>query len=276
VIAKNPDFAPAYAGVADLCVLLSDHPRSTFEGAYEKGRAAAEKAMQLDPLLAEAHGDMGLFCARELAWDDAERSFRRAIQLNPNLPRERQEFATIVLLPLGKLEEAVQQARKGVELDPLSPDSLSNLAFLLVSTGHDDEALEICRRVLAARLDNQYAQDSCGRALMHKGRLDEAISIFEKLDVRSHGFLGYAYAKAGRRAEAEALAAENDVAAVRHQAVIYAGLGDKDRALDALERMAAMKDPVVDFYTFYPELALLRGDPRLNEIRRKRGLPPIQ
>jgi TolB-like protein len=274
VIAKDPDFAPAYAEVADVCLRLAGLPRATFEGADEKGRAAAEKGMQLDPLLAEAHGDMGLFYAGELAWNDAERSFRRAIQLNPNLSRVREEFANFVLLPLGKLEEAVQQARKGVELDPLSPDRRSGLGFVLSVAGRNDEALDNARCVLAVR-DDLGARLDYGMALVRKGRLDEAIAIFEKLGPGFHGFLGYAYAKMGRRAEAEQLAAENDVAAARHQAWIYAGLGDKDRALDALQRMAAMKDPIVDVYPYFPEFALLRGDPRLNEFRRKRGLPPV-
>ncbi len=80
----------------------------------------------------------------------------------------------------------------------------------------------------------------------------------------------------GRRAEAEKLAAENDIAAARHQVLIYARLGHKDRALDALLEMAALKDFLGDAYPYYPELPLLRCDPRLNEFRRKRGLPPIQ
>jgi TolB-like protein/DNA-binding winged helix-turn-helix (wHTH) protein/Tfp pilus assembly protein PilF len=276
VIAKDPNFAPAYAGIANVCAVLSGQPRESFEGAYDKGKAAAQKAMQLDPLLAEAYGDMGLFYARGLAWNDAERSFRRALQLNPNLSLVRIQFAIYALLPLGKLDEAVQQVRKAVELDPLSPDSLTGLAFVLTSTGHDDESLDVSRRLLAIRPDDMFARMIYGRALMHKLNLDEAIGVFEKLDASSHGFLGYAYAKAGRRAEAEKLAAENDPAALRHQVLIYAGLGDKDRTLDALERMAPLKDPVVDFYPYYPELALLRGDHRLNEFRRKRGLPPIQ
>ena len=278
VISKDPDFAPAYAGLAIAYAELSGSPRSLSpDVAYTKMRPAAEKALQLDPLLAEAHASVGLVHSRDRAWKEAERAFRRSIQLNPNLSRSRVEFAVWVLFPVGRLEEAVGELRTALRLDPLSLPVRDALDWVLVSAGRYDEVLDNCGSRLAVDSDDTslHAQQICGRALLQKRRLNEALAIFERDGERgSPGFLGYAYAKVGRRAEAEQVAARYpDWPWV--QALVYGGLGDKDRAFEGLERMAAIHDPRVAIYLTYPELALLRGDPRLSEFRRKLGLPLV-
>jgi TolB-like protein/DNA-binding winged helix-turn-helix (wHTH) protein/Tfp pilus assembly protein PilF len=274
VIAKDPNFAPAYAAIAGIYADVSKFGQYnspiSFEEANAKMREASEKALQLDPLLAEAHASMGLVYSRELAWGEAEKAFRRAIQLNPNLSRTHQDFALWVLWPLGKLEEAVREMRSALELDPLSLPCRDSLAYFLISIGRGNEALDIIRSVLAVDRDDAMAKLLYGRALLQQGRLNEAITIFEEQP--DWPFLGCAYAIAGRRSEAEKLAAQK-VSGPRAEALIYAGLGDKDRVIEGLERMAAIKDPAVDIYPFYPQLALIRADPRLRELRRKRGLP---
>ena len=273
VIARDPDFAPAYAGIAVVYANLSVSPRSfSPDAAYTKMRATAEKALQLDPLSAEAHASMGLVYCRDRAWGEAETAFRRAIQLNPNLPRSRQDFATSVLLPLGRLEEAVRELQIALKLDPLSLNVLNSLDFVLVSAGRYDEVLDNCHRVLTVAPDDIFAEQLSGRALLQKGRLNEAIAIFEKQgESGGPGFLGFAYAKAGRRTEAEQVAARYPDWPWA-QALVSAGLGDKNGAFAGLEKMADIKDPRVGIYLTYPEFALLRGDSRLNEFRQKLGL----
>jgi TolB-like protein/DNA-binding winged helix-turn-helix (wHTH) protein/Flp pilus assembly protein TadD len=270
VIAKAPDFAPAYAGLADVYASLR-HPRDLLvvPDAEQQMRVTAEKAIQLDPLLPEAYGVMGLVYASDLAWGDAERSFQRALQLNPNLPGIHEDYGLFVLLPEGKVAEAVQQFREAVTLDPLSDRSL--LTFGLIIAGAYDEALENCRRAMATNpCDEDYP-----RALWFKGRHEEAIAIFEQLQLgpSARGILGYMYGSIGRRREAEQIAAEQDPAAIRHQAFVYAGLGEKARVLEAFEKLAAMHDHIVDIYPVWPEFALMRDDPRMKEFRHKRNLP---
>jgi tetratricopeptide (TPR) repeat protein len=281
VIAKAPDFAPAYAALADVYASLR-HPGLAARfppDAEQQMRTTAEKAIQLDPLLPEAYDAMGLVYASDLAWGDAERSFQRALQLNPNLPRIHEDYSLFVLLPEGKVAEAVQQFREAVTLDPLSVSPRSLLAFGLTNAGAYDEALENCRRVMATNpteADPTNADSvmwDYARALWFKGGHKEAIAIFEQLGPTSRGFLGYAYASIGRRREAEQIAAEQDPAAIRHQAVIYAGLGEKDRVLEAFEKLAAMHDHIVDVYPLFPEFALMRDDARMKEFRHKRNLP---
>ena len=272
VIAKDPGFAPAYAGLATAYARISASPRrfSTDE-AYAKMREASEKALQLDPLLAEAYSSMGLVYSRDRAWEQAERSFRRAVQLNPNLSGTHADFGIFVLFSLGRVDEAVRELRAALELDPLSGGVRDSLGLVLVSAGRYDEVLDISRRALAVDPNDGFAQQLSGRALLQKGKLNEATAVFEGRR-GDEGFLGYVYAQAGRRAEAEQIVTQHPDWPWIH-ALVYAGLGDKDRVFEALEKMAAIKDPRVGMYLTYPELALLRGDPRLNEFRQKLSLP---
>lgn len=274
VIAKDPDFAPAYASLADVYAhLRSSRQAAVVPEADQQMRAAAEKAIQLDPLLAEAYAAMGLVYSSDLAWNDAERSFQRALQLNPNLPRVRESYAFNVLLPEGRVGEAVEQYRAAVTLDPLSALPRSLLAFGLINAGAYDEALRICRRLIATYPSDDFARWDYARALWFKGGHAEAISVLERLGPYDHGFLGYEYGRIGRRGDAERLASEKDPNITRHQVMIYAGLGEKDRVMEALQRLAAMHDQFVDIYPLFPELALMRDDPRMKEFRHQRGLP---
>jgi TolB-like protein/DNA-binding winged helix-turn-helix (wHTH) protein/Tfp pilus assembly protein PilF len=278
VIANDSAFAPAYAGLATAYGLLSVTPRSfSPDEAYTKMRAAAEKALQLDPLLAEAYASMGLVYSRDRNWRDSERAFRRSIELNASLSEPRRDFAMSVLFPLGRLGEAARELRKAVELDPLSWQLRDSLDHVLVSAGRYDEVLDNCRRILAENPNDNGAEQLFARALLQKGRLSEATAIFEKQDqagTGSPGFLGYAYAMAGRRAEAEKVAAKYPEWPWVH-VFVYAGLGDKDRAFMALEKMAAIHDPRVGVYLTNPELALLRGDRRFTEFRQRLGMPAM-
>jgi TolB-like protein/DNA-binding winged helix-turn-helix (wHTH) protein/Flp pilus assembly protein TadD len=275
VVAKDPEFAPGHLGIARVLSKISFSRRTTFEGAFEQTRAAAEKSLQLDPLLPEAFGLLGELRAHDLDWGQAETYYRRALALDPNLSETRTSFARVVLLPLGKTDEAVSQARKALELDPLSRDASHALLLVLYVAGRFDETIHLCQRLFASDPNNVYVQHMYGRSLAQEGKLAEAIAIFEKQQdapgTRRH--LGYAYARMGRRAEAERLAAVPDPGQFRQQALIYSGLGDADRTMDALRRMAAERDPAANIYTVFPELAFLRGHPRYKEFRRKQNLP---
>jgi tetratricopeptide (TPR) repeat protein len=165
----------------------------------------------------------------------------------------------------------VRELRAALELDPLSGGVRDSLGLVLVSAGHYDEVLDLSHQALAVDPNDGLAQQLSGRALLQKGKLYEATAVFEGRR-GDEGFLGYAYAQAGRRAEAEQIITQHPDWPWIH-ALVYAGLGDKDRVFEALEKMAAIKDPRVGMYLTYPELALLRGDPRLNEFRQKLSLP---
>jgi TolB-like protein len=261
-IAKDPSLAPAYAGVAATYAYRS----GTFGADAElvpKMRAAAEKAIQLDPLLAEAHDALAIAYARDGQWGRSEKSFRRAIELDPSRSESYDDFAMYLLLPLGRIEEAVHQVKVAEKTDSLSPEVHSITGYVLISAGQYDEAARVC----------QNAPDSTeclGRVRLGQGRIDEAVQILSAAS--NPRYFGHALGRAGRREDAEKLAATVATNPFQ-QALIFAGLGDKDRAFAALDRMTVQGAVRIGRALTCPELALLRGDPRVKNLRKKVGLP---
>ncbi len=265
-IERQPDFALAYAELADAYANLRNRGQSREAG--RQMRDAAHKAIELDPLLPQAYIAMGLSDAADLAWADAEQMFQRALQLDGNLSRGRVEYAIFVLLPEGKVAEALQQVRRAAELDPLSMSDQISVAFVLLTAGRYAQGVDIVNRVLARQPGNSFAGQLRARGLLLLGRARDALPILESEGAPSHGYLGYAYAMVGRRADAERLLAEVDPASARHQVLIYAALGDRERAFHALQQLAADDDFMADIYPGQPELASLRDDPRMKDFRR--------
>jgi tetratricopeptide (TPR) repeat protein len=174
-----------------------------------------------------------------------------------------------LLLPLGRVEEAVQQMRAAEKRDPLSPDVQGRLAYVPISASRFDEAAAHCQKLLANR-------PCLARALLGQGRIDEAIRMLEaalKEGADTAGELGYAYARVGRREEAAKLAAAGTGRGQIGQARIFAALGDKDRAFEALDRAIPSGPVRIGRDLTWPEFAPLRGDSRLKALRKKVGLP---
>lgn len=274
-IAKDPSLAPAWAGLAGAYAFQSfvnpdgrDHADK-----LSKMRAAAEKAIQLDPLLAEAHSALGTAYARNGQWTQAEVSLRRAIQIDPNLSMAHDNLTWFYLFPLGRVEEAIREARTEVRLDPLSPMAHYLLATTLISAGRYDQAASQCEKLPA---DFVFTGDCLGRARLGQGRTAEAIRVLATAN--SWGYLAYAYGRTGRRDEVERLSAAAPLAYPnRHghfqYALVYAGLKDKDRTIDQLESWAGVGPVRMGFTLTAPEFAFVRADPRVKALRKKVGLP---
>jgi TolB-like protein/Flp pilus assembly protein TadD len=270
--AKDPSFAPAYAGLAAAYASGSvAFPRNHPADELAKMRAAAEKAIQLDPLLAEAYDALGLVYARDGQWEQAEKTFRHAIELDSNRSTTYVYFAW-VLSVLGRLDDARQQLRLAEKLDPLSPDVYWRVADVLLSEERPDEAAAYCLKLPG---DDPKKSECLARVRLGQGRTAEAVQILASdptlLDPQSRGFLGYAYARSGRLREAEELL-DDDAKYPNEQTLVFAGLGDKERTFEALDRMATLGAERVGQYLNFPELAFLRHDPRLKTFRMKVGL----
>jgi tetratricopeptide (TPR) repeat protein len=279
VVALDPAFAPGHAGLARAYAALSYYfpMDGTFAVAPERAEAAmrpaAARALELDPLLADAHAAVAHVHAFDRRWTEAESSFRRAIELDPSLTSTHTELVLAVLLPEGRLDEAQRVLEEALRADPLSLEVRRVLAHVQINAGLYERAIETCDRVLAVDPSFPFAALWRTRALLHAGRAAEAVTWLEAQGRGAEGYLGYAYARAGRRAEAQALAAKNGGFPQR-QVMIYAGLGDVDRAFDALERLAAANPRRAGAYLTRPELAALRADPRMAVLRTRLGLPP--
>lgn len=285
VLAKDPAFAPAHAGLANAYALMSAPTASLpFETAHSILRPAAVKALELDPLLADAHAAMGWVYSRERDWANAEKAFQRAIELNPSLTQTYTSFAISTLQPLGKLDEALRILQVALRNDPLSLDVQREIGRVQLLAGRYGEAIDTLERVLAVEPRFPFVEMHLARALMLAGRLAEAVALLEKLDGRHLGrfkapqtarqvpWLAQVYVMTGRRADAETLVAANQDSPAS-LAIIYAALGDKDRSFEALERMAVVQPHHVLPILMNPEMAGLRGDPRLAALRERFGLP---
>jgi tetratricopeptide (TPR) repeat protein len=235
-------------------------------------RPAAVKALQLDPLLGEAHAAMGWVHAREFEWESARKSFQRAIELAPGLSQIYTQYSFSTLRVVGNRDEAERLLQTALRNDPLSLDVLRELGHVQFEQGRYDDAVRTFQRVRAADPEFLPLPTHFARALMWAGRLSEALALLEGRGPGVQQFLAQAYVLAGRRADAEALAAANRGYPFR-EAIIYAALGDKDRSFEALERMRVSEPQRLPILLVQPEMQRLRADPRFAALRKKLKLP---
>jgi eukaryotic-like serine/threonine-protein kinase len=276
VIAKDPAFAPAYAGLADAYAFMSwQIPGLSFEEGLVRMRPAAMKAIELDPLLAEAHAAMGITYSRARDWENAQKSFDRAIELNPSLTQIHTNYSSSTLLPLGKLQKAQQLLDAALMTDPLSLEVRRELALVQITAGRYDDAIANLRQVLAVDPDLFGAALQMVRALTFSGRPAEAVAFWEGQPKSRdwQRWLTPAYVMLGRHAEIERLVEAHKNEHPYRQALIYAALADKDRTFEALNRAAHIVPHRTASLLVYPEMAFLRGDPRLDAVRKKLKLP---
>jgi tetratricopeptide (TPR) repeat protein len=233
-------------------------------------KPAALRAIQLDPLLAEAHGAVANMYAHERDWVSARMSFLKALSLNPSLSETYNDYVLGVLMPLGDTREMLRQFEAARVADPLSLDVRRTQAHVFVEAGQYDKAIENCLWIKDIDPKFPFVNLWHGRALYLSGRFDEARAVLGPGS--QTGYMGYLLAKSGHREEAEAMIAKNPKAWGRNM-LIYAGLGNKDRAFEALENSAKVNWWRAATWMHRPEMALLRGDPRVEVLKKELRLP---
>lgn len=286
-IDADPAFALAYAGLADTYVLLPAFTWAAPQDAMPKAKVAAQKALQLDDALAEAHTSLAMVLrAYDFDYGRATSEFRRAIELNPNYAPAHYWFGTHVLSALARFDDAIAEVKRAIELDPFSLVANVDLGTTYIYARRFDDAIDQLRKALQLDTNFYYAHYTLGLALEHKGLLDTAIAEFEKAhqlndDPFAFGLLGHAYAVRGRRDEGlQILAQLKDESARRYVApysfaIINLGLGDKDEALRCLDKDFSDRDGWnIGFIRVDPILDPLRGDARFEQLA-NRIVPPI-
>jgi Tfp pilus assembly protein PilF len=268
-VAKDPSSAPAYAALAVAYTFRSGQARFNIEDQRQRMWAAADKAIRLDPLLPEAHAAMGMAYAREGQWQQAQQSFHRAIELNPGEAQPYRHLAFFVLFPLGRINEALEQFTKAEKLDPLGSQTHYEMAYSLMAAGRDTEAEIHCEKLSP---EWTLKVPCLLTARLRQGRVSEVIAAAERESKRDGvpHVLGCAYARGGRRQGAEEVAA--GILDPLGQAHVFGCLGDTERAIQALERAIPQGPFRIGRELETPELAALRGDPRLKSVRKKVGL----
>ncbi|HEV7391092.1 MAG TPA: protein kinase, partial [Burkholderiales bacterium] len=280
-IALDPNYALAYAGIAAYYNWLGSFTVLPFAECSASAYDAASTAVALDPTLAEGYAAVGqaILC-RDFAWASAERQLLHSIELNPNYAAARIYYA-LQLAMEGRFTESVHEARLARDLDPLSIISRFTYVWCSYHARRFDEAWAACRQTLEAEPHNTMMLYASSFLLSRMGRHEEAIAKAQQcVDAmgkasQTLGRLGGANAGAGNIAAAEAVLLEMQSIASRrhispyHLALVNCGLGRAEEALDLLERAYETRDAKVLWMGVDPELDLLHGHPRFNDLLRK-------
>ena len=283
-IEKDPSYALAYSGLADTYNTLGDWDFLPSKEAYSKAKVAATKALEIDDLLAEAHSALA-WVKHVFDWDwlEAEREFKRAIELNPRYPTAHQWYAEY-LMKVGRHNEAIAEIKRAQELDPLSLIINAIGGYVFFFARQYDEAIEQSRKTLEIDMNFYPAHLNLGWAYEQKGMFEEAITEFQKAIRLSGGSslplrnLGHAYAMSGRKSEAKEIL--NELMELSKQsydqsygiALIYTGLGEKDQALEWLENVYKERSGGMAILKVDPRMDGLRDNPRFTELLKKIGL----
>jgi TolB-like protein/DNA-binding winged helix-turn-helix (wHTH) protein/Tfp pilus assembly protein PilF len=284
-IESDPAYAPAYSGLADCynqlgTVMIGDRlPAETRKLAI----AAASRALEIDPELAQAHAAVAYSNLYNWNWDRAEKGFERAVALNPNYAPGHLWFSHY-LAARGQFDRALQEVRLASDLDPLSPIIQTQIGWILVYAHRIPEGVAQYRKVLEQNSEYQWAQWQLGIGLMFLHDDDAAIQIFQKA-IRDGdrnpsilGTLGMAYGLAGRRNEAQDIL--NELLALSRTRYIsphsilhvYIGLGDRDKAFEWMDKSYQERTNGMAWLAVWPGFDSIRDDPRFDMYLRKIGL----
>jgi TolB-like protein/Tfp pilus assembly protein PilF/class 3 adenylate cyclase len=281
-IARDPNYALAYSGLAEAYAILPFYTATAPQDARPKAKAAALKALQLDDKLAEAHTALGLLlCTSDLNIAGSISEFERAIVLNPNYATAHHWYGNGPLTALGRFDEAIAEAKRAIELDPLSPIINADLGQNLYCARRYDEAIAQLRKTLEIDPTFYYAHFNLGIALQLKGDMPAAIAEYTQAQQLSDDpfvsvLLASAKAQLGDKDAAARLLAElEEVSRHRYvrsygRALLCLSLGKRDEAIRWLEQAVADHDGLnTTIIKVDPLLDPLRGDPRFEALVQK-------
>jgi len=281
----DPNFALAYAAIAESNNSLGKNADLPPKEVFPRAKAAATRALDIDPTLAEAHGALADSLAIfDWNWTESEREYGKALQLDANVSYIHLTHGVSYLVPLGKPDEAVAELRRAVELEPLSliNNAIFGLSYLYAR--QNDKALEQGKRTYDLDPDFRFGRQYLGNTYIVLGRYDDAIALAEEgletfpLSQEYLAIAGLAHAKSGRRREAEQyLDRLGELAKTRYVrtsyvASIYVALGEKDKAFAELEKSFEDKDYFLPRIKLDPFMDPLRADPRFNDLLKRMGL----
>ena len=281
---RDPNYALAYAGLADCYGLLPLYAGTPNSEAIPQAKVFAERAIAIDDQLAEPHASLGLIYQKLWKWAEAEREFKRAIELNPNYATS-YHWYSILLRNLGRFVESAQMIEKAKELDPLSIVIGANVSQIYMIQKDFKEMAENSLKLIELDPNNSGGYSYLGFAYLKLGRDTEAIANFEKaVELMNRASislsnLGYGYAVTGKRSDANAIIMELEESYARKEssggsiAEVYAGLGDKDKAFEWLEKDFQSRNGEITDIRWYMQFESLRDDPRYKDLLKRMGLP---
>ena len=283
-IEKDPTYALAYSGIADYFNLIGYYDLLPSKDAFPKARDAANKALELDETLAEAHTSLAwIKTFFEWDWSGAQRSYKRAIELNPSYATAHHWYAAL-LGTIGRHNESIAEAKRAQELDPASVAISCSLGGMFLFARRYDKSIEELQKAIELDPNFYIPHWYLTYPYAMKGLHDEAIAEAHKAlklsggSLRMKGVLSYAYAVSGKQAEAKNLIVEiNKLSKQTYispfgMALIYVALGEKDKAFELLETAYEQRDHWLYQLKVVAYLDSLRPDPRFKEMLRKMNL----
>jgi TolB-like protein/DNA-binding winged helix-turn-helix (wHTH) protein/Flp pilus assembly protein TadD len=279
-IELDPAYAQAYAGLADAILFLGGDGNAGIDEAMARGKAALTKAIEIDDSLAEPHATLGLLAMNvDWNWTEAEREYRRAIELNPNYATAHHWYGEFLTF-MGRFDEGLAEIKRAQELDPLSLIISTDMGKVYFLARRYDLTIEQCKKVLEMDPNFVMAHAWLGFAYSAQGRHEDAIAEFLKMKEMANtpwwlSFLGYVYGRAGHREEAQKILKRltelSKQTYVSHYSLVlvYIGLGEKDVVFKLYEKVfEEHRDGVIDLKV-NPGFDPLRSDPRFADLLRR-------
>jgi tetratricopeptide (TPR) repeat protein len=283
-VSQDPNYSLAYVGLADTYTLLSFFTLASPNDAFPKAKAAAEKALAIDDTLAEAYAALGQVKSfYEWDWAGAEEQFQKGIALNPNQPLLH-HWRSLNLLAMGRLDDARAEMQRALQLDPLQLITNVNLGRIDYYQGRYDEAIKQYQRALDLDKDFMRTHLRLGLAYVQERRYQEALVEYNKAreiagdtpQINAH--IAHVLAVSGKKTEAlTALAKLQELAQRQYVppydiALIYLGLGDKEKAFEWLEKAYSDHSTEMIYFKVDPMFAPLGSDPRYESLLRRMHL----
>ncbi|HEX8748379.1 MAG TPA: protein kinase [Pyrinomonadaceae bacterium] len=283
-IRLDPNYALPHVGIADFYNWASIYGMVQPVDAYSKARAAALRALELDPDLGEAYAALGLLASSQWKWAESERLYQKALELSPNYSLAHEWYGSL-LTGTGRFEEGMREIRRAEELDPLSPRAMTMSAWAFYQARHFDDAAAKAQQIID--LDKNFPQGyiQLGNCLEQMGRAEEAVKAVEKGmrlmpdSTLPQYVLCYALVAAGREREAREVLNEMKKGAAEgyvksyFMALSYAALDEREAAFEFLEKAADERDHWLLWLGTEPKLDTLRADSRFKELFRQTKAP---
>lgn len=286
---KDPRYALAYAGLSDCYAIISATIFGTVPSSVSapKAKAAAQRALEIDPTLTEAETSLATVKFNyDWDWPGAAAEFDRAIHLNPSYATAYQRYS-LYLMAMGRTRDSFEKINKARELDPLSISINFSLGWRLYMARQYDRAIEQIQNTIEMDPSYELSHLVAGQTYLQKGQFERAVAELRKAVDLSHGTpmmvsaLAHTYARAGNKIEAEKLLAQlgveskNQYVSPYYFAIVYAGLGENETAMDWLDKAFADRSNGLVFLQVEPELDGLRSNPRFIALRKKLEFPEV-
>ena len=282
---RDPLYAPPHAGLADYWSALPFHTSSVPDEVFPKAKAEVARALELDESLADAHAALAYIRTYyDWDWAGAEKEFRRALELNPNDANLRHRYSRY-LSSVGRIDEALVEMERARELDPLSLIIRANVGVVNYFARRYEQAIEELVKIAQEQPEFSVAHWGLGLAYEQKGMVEQALAEFEKAaelserGTNSLASLGHAYAVTGRTREARKILEELTNRARQRNisgyqmALVHLGLGDKNGAVDALEKAYRERSTLLTYLQMDPRFDALRADARFQGLLRRMRFP---